>query len=239
MSIASRHVAPPHFPRPPLPPLPCPRSRSRTLPSTTRSARARTARSSSQKKAPPARSTPQRYARPSARHGGPPLLRQGGRGHLIYNDMLGVVAPSSSPGQVLSKARIVKEGKLKYVTTERNLLDRCAHAGIIKLYFTFQDPAALYLILELAPHGELFDVLRGGKVGSPRRRRRRRRGSVWSIRAVIADTLSLCDVHRQCRSRRPSTVRSRLSTWCSTWTPRASSTATSSRRTCCLPRTAI
>ena len=91
--------------------------------------------------------------------------------------MLGVVAPSSSPGQVLSKARIVKEGKLKYVTTERNLLDRCAHAGIIKLYFTFQDPAALYLILELAPHGELFDVLRGGKVGSPgRRRRRRRRG---------------------------------------------------------------
>eukprot|EP00161_Ancyromonas_sigmoides_P015840 TRINITY_DN419_c0_g1_i2.p1 TRINITY_DN419_c0_g1~~TRINITY_DN419_c0_g1_i2.p1 ORF type:complete len:279 (-),score=19.98 TRINITY_DN419_c0_g1_i2:708-1544(-) len=63
--------------------------------------------------------------------------------------------------KVLSKQRIVKENKLKYVTTERNILSAMSHPGIIKLKYTFQDPSRLYLILELAPGGMLLEYLNG------------------------------------------------------------------------------
>eukprot|EP00163_Fabomonas_tropica_P004796 TRINITY_DN1424_c0_g1_i2.p1 TRINITY_DN1424_c0_g1~~TRINITY_DN1424_c0_g1_i2.p1 ORF type:complete len:225 (-),score=64.14 TRINITY_DN1424_c0_g1_i2:242-859(-) len=61
--------------------------------------------------------------------------------------------------KVLSKTRVIKENKMKYVTTERNLLNLMNHPNLIKLRFTFQDEQRLYFVMELAAGGELTDKL--------------------------------------------------------------------------------
>ncbi len=61
--------------------------------------------------------------------------------------------------KVLSKARVVKEGKMKYVTSERNLLNMVSHEGIIKFAFSFTDEQRLYILLELAPNGMLLEYM--------------------------------------------------------------------------------
>lgn len=67
--------------------------------------------------------------------------------------------------KILEKAFITKEGKEKYVHTERdcfNLLHFSPY--IIKLFYTFQDEYKLYFVLEYAGNGELLTWLR--KLGS-------------------------------------------------------------------------
>ncbi|CCD26276.1 protein kinase PKH3 NDAI_0H01020 [Naumovozyma dairenensis CBS 421] len=64
--------------------------------------------------------------------------------------------------KVCSKAHIIKESKVKYVTIEKNtlnLLARANHPGIVKLYYTFHDEENLYFVLDYAPGGELLSLL--------------------------------------------------------------------------------
>lgn len=64
--------------------------------------------------------------------------------------------------KVCSKAHIIKEGKVKYVTIEKNTLNLLAkgnHPGIIKLYYTFHDEQNLYFVLDFASGGELLSLL--------------------------------------------------------------------------------
>jgi 3-phosphoinositide dependent protein kinase-1 len=67
--------------------------------------------------------------------------------------------------KILDKKHIIKEKKIKYVNIERDTLNRLIeHPGIVRLYYTFQDSASLYYVLDIASGGELLAVLK--KVGS-------------------------------------------------------------------------
>ena len=46
----------------------------------------------------------------------------------------------------LSKKHLIKEKKVKYATTERDLLLQCNHPNIVKLYFTFKDDNYLCIL---------------------------------------------------------------------------------------------
>ena len=66
--------------------------------------------------------------------------------------------------KVMDKKHIMKENKVKYVKTERNILAMCKHPNIVSMFCTFSDPNHLYYVLELCPNGELLTWLK--KVGS-------------------------------------------------------------------------
>jgi len=62
---------------------------------------------------------------------------------------------------MLEQKRLVKEKKVKYAKTERDLLTKCGnHPNIVKLYYTFKDETYLYYVLELCRNGELLTQLK-------------------------------------------------------------------------------
>jgi len=66
--------------------------------------------------------------------------------------------------KMLEQEHLIKEKKVKYATTERDILTKCGnHPNIVKLYYTFKDEQYLYYVLELCPNGELLSQLK--KVG--------------------------------------------------------------------------
>ena len=65
--------------------------------------------------------------------------------------------------KVMSKQQIVRENKVKYVRNERDVLGRIEHVGVVKMLFTFQDSTSLFVGMELAEGGELFQQLRERK----------------------------------------------------------------------------
>ena len=63
--------------------------------------------------------------------------------------------------KVLDKRHIIKEKKVKYVTVEKDTLNRLTeHPGVVRLFYTFQDEYSLYYVLDLASNGELLGVLK-------------------------------------------------------------------------------
>jgi 3-phosphoinositide dependent protein kinase-1 len=55
--------------------------------------------------------------------------------------------------KVVDKHLVLRHRLVGQLRQERNILDRCCHSGIVRLHFTFQDDAAVYLGLELCPNG--------------------------------------------------------------------------------------
>ncbi|CUM63332.1 uncharacterized protein PRCAT00000903001 [Priceomyces carsonii] len=63
--------------------------------------------------------------------------------------------------KILDKRHIIKEKKVKYVNIEKHALNRLSNRpGIISLYFTFQDKASLYFVLDYASNGELLSLIK-------------------------------------------------------------------------------
>ncbi|KAG0173378.1 serine/threonine protein kinase psk1 [Apophysomyces sp. BC1034] len=59
--------------------------------------------------------------------------------------------------KVLKKASLIVQGKsAEHVKTERQVLEEVRHPFIVKLFYAFQTPAELHMILEYAVGGELF-----------------------------------------------------------------------------------
>ncbi|AEY98061.1 FAFR377Cp [Eremothecium gossypii FDAG1] len=93
-------------------------------------------------------------------------------GHGSYSTVYRVVERSSQHQyaiKICSKRHIIGENKVKYVTIEKNtlnLLGQANHPGIIKLYYTFHDQENLYFVMDLAPGGELLQLLRRQRVFS-------------------------------------------------------------------------
>lgn len=61
--------------------------------------------------------------------------------------------------KVMNKHQIMRENKVKYVKNERDVLSQLDHQGIVKMLFTFQDATSLFVGMELAEGGELFQQL--------------------------------------------------------------------------------
>ncbi|KAK9842363.1 hypothetical protein WJX81_008610 [Elliptochloris bilobata] len=61
--------------------------------------------------------------------------------------------------KAVDKHLVLRHKQANYIRAERALLDRLAHPGIVRLRFTFQDAASLYLGLDLCPNGELYDQI--------------------------------------------------------------------------------
>eukprot|EP01101_Sappina_pedata_P013182 TRINITY_DN9463_c0_g1_i1.p1 TRINITY_DN9463_c0_g1~~TRINITY_DN9463_c0_g1_i1.p1 ORF type:complete len:527 (+),score=157.16 TRINITY_DN9463_c0_g1_i1:18-1598(+) len=61
--------------------------------------------------------------------------------------------------KVLLKEHIKREKKTKYVTTERDILNRMKNPYIIMLYYTFQDVDHLYFAFEHCPNGDLRSAI--------------------------------------------------------------------------------
>lgn len=79
--------------------------------------------------------------------------------------------------KMMEKKRLIKEKKVKYATTERDILMKCGnHPNIVKLYYTFKDETYLCkldshfllficndcvdYVLELCRNGELLTQLK-------------------------------------------------------------------------------
>lgn len=63
----------------------------------------------------------------------------------------------------MSKKDLKQKEMISQINNEIKISDSLKHENIIKLYDCFQDEDYIYLVLELAEHGQLFSKLR--KVG--------------------------------------------------------------------------
>jgi serine/threonine protein kinase len=49
-----------------------------------------------------------------------------------------------------------KHYKVAHVRAERDILAEADHQWVVKMYYSFQDPVNLYLIMEFLPGGNIF-----------------------------------------------------------------------------------
>ena len=62
--------------------------------------------------------------------------------------------------KVLNKRKVIRLRQLDHVQSEKGTLAKAQHPFIVHLYGTYQDRTNLYLFLEYAPGGELFNLIR-------------------------------------------------------------------------------
>merc|ERR1719225_600808 len=61
--------------------------------------------------------------------------------------------------KILRKADMVEKEQVAHVRAERDILVEADHQWVVKMYFSFQDPANLYLIMEFLPGGDMMTLL--------------------------------------------------------------------------------
>ncbi|KAJ6539372.1 kinase-like domain-containing protein [Mycena capillaripes] len=61
--------------------------------------------------------------------------------------------------KTLKKEEMLKKDQLAHVRAERDVLAESASDWIVQLYYSFQDPSFLYLIMEFLPGGDLMTML--------------------------------------------------------------------------------
>jgi serine/threonine kinase 38 len=59
----------------------------------------------------------------------------------------------------LRKVDMVKKDQVAHVRAERDVLTQTEHAHVVKLHWSFQDPAYLYLVMEYLPGGDIMTLL--------------------------------------------------------------------------------
>ncbi|XP_058727766.1 uncharacterized protein LOC131599429 [Vicia villosa] len=59
----------------------------------------------------------------------------------------------------LKKSEMLSRGQVEHVRAERNVLAEVVNDFIVKLYYSFQDPEFLYLIMEYLPGGDIMTLL--------------------------------------------------------------------------------
>ena len=60
--------------------------------------------------------------------------------------------------KILRKTDMVVKEQLAHVRAERDVLVEADHTWVVKMYYSFQDPVNLYLIMEFLPGGDLMTV---------------------------------------------------------------------------------
>ncbi|KAL9537829.1 Serine/threonine-protein kinase [Mucor bainieri] len=61
--------------------------------------------------------------------------------------------------KTLKKSEMLKKDQLAHIKAERDILAEADSPWIVQLYFSFQDPTYLYLIMEFLPGGDLMTML--------------------------------------------------------------------------------
>lgn len=61
--------------------------------------------------------------------------------------------------KVLKKSEMVKKDQLAHVKAERDILVDAESPWVVELFFSFQDPLYLYLIMEFLPGGDMMTML--------------------------------------------------------------------------------
>lgn len=61
--------------------------------------------------------------------------------------------------KVLRKADMLEKEQVAHVRAERDVLVEADHQWVVKMYYSFQDPVNLYLIMEFLPGGDMMTLL--------------------------------------------------------------------------------
>merc|ERR1719208_521396 len=61
--------------------------------------------------------------------------------------------------KILRKADMVEKEQVAHVRAERDILVEADHQWVVKMFYSFQDPANLYLIMEFLPGGDMMTLL--------------------------------------------------------------------------------
>jgi len=61
--------------------------------------------------------------------------------------------------KVLRKVDMVEKEQIAHVRAERDVLVEADHQWVVKMFFSFQDPVNLYLVMEFLPGGDLMSLL--------------------------------------------------------------------------------
>jgi len=61
--------------------------------------------------------------------------------------------------KILRKADMVEKEQVAHVRAERDILVEADHQWVVKMYYSFQDPINLYLIMEFLPGGDMMTLL--------------------------------------------------------------------------------
>ena len=56
--------------------------------------------------------------------------------------------------KILRKADMLEKEQVAHVRAERDVLVEADHQWVVKMYYSFQDPINLYLIMEFLPGGK-------------------------------------------------------------------------------------
>lgn len=60
--------------------------------------------------------------------------------------------------KILRKADMLEKEQVAHVRAERDVLVEADHQWVVKMYYSFQDPINLYLIMEFLPGGEIMSL---------------------------------------------------------------------------------
>ncbi|KJE94855.1 PkB kinase [Capsaspora owczarzaki ATCC 30864] len=125
---------------------------------------------------PSANVTNTNVASAAANSPNPDSMRKRAPSDFEFGDVLGegsystvVLAKEKSTSRyfavkILEKKHIIKEKKVKYVNTEKDVLNRVNHPFFVRLFYTFQDVERLYFVISFAANGELLTTIK--KLGS-------------------------------------------------------------------------
>jgi len=61
--------------------------------------------------------------------------------------------------KILHKADMVEKEQVAHVRAERDILVEADHQWVVKMYYSFQDPVNLYLVMEFLPGGDMMSLL--------------------------------------------------------------------------------
>lgn len=61
--------------------------------------------------------------------------------------------------KILRKADMLEKEQVAHVRAERDILAEADHQWVVKMYYSFQDPINLYLIMEFLPGGDMMTLL--------------------------------------------------------------------------------
>jgi 5'-AMP-activated protein kinase catalytic alpha subunit len=78
---------------------------------------------------------------------------------LFFSDATNVVTGHHVAIKILNRNRILQLDMAEKVKREINILKKCSHPHIIRLYEVVDTPSDVFVVMEYVPNNELFDYI--------------------------------------------------------------------------------